>query len=408
MNKKSLKNRITFLPLATTIALLSAGCGKQAYNQTLLTEQPASPGHFEIPARVDILFAQDDSGSISTSYSSISGQMQNFLSGIEARGWDYHFAVTPLTRSRAINQVAASRFDANWGALWQMPFPGATSDMPGLMVAPAAFRTSTSVPGFTQFGGFISSTNGGAAANEPGLASISSALNGASATTTGFLRDDALLVVFIMSNGDDTSGFTPGAYPCSNIYSPECSTAKENSFISLRNQIANVKPNLNQVRVYSAVATQTSAYGGQPCLNGNAFKGVRYARMAEELGGQAFDICNQPISDAIESFAQHLQNERLSYRTRYVFISNEPNLSREIHVYKTSNGVEAEIPYVGESPDNGWSYEGYTSVYAIDSPIQMQLTTGYAIKLNGTSALIGEDSARVEYFIAGGADSISE
>jgi hypothetical protein len=387
------------------LAVLSSGCGREAFEQVELGDQSTSPGFFEIPARVDILFGQDDTGSMGANTGVINPQMRAFLEQIEGRGWDYHFAVTPLTSRRQISQVAASRFDSNWGALWQPPFPGATADMPGMRVHPSAFRTSQEIPGFLPFSGFLTTQNYAAGANEPGFDAINWALRHSSAGSAGtrFLRDDALLVVFIMSDGDDTSGFS-----CTDVHSPSCATARENAFVHYRTQLAALKPSLHQLKVYSAVSPQTSAFGGQTCINGNAFRGQRYMRMASELGGQSFDICNQTITSAIDSFAQHLSNVRLAFRTRYVFISNEPNLSRDIRVFKTSGGVEIEIPYIDTDPLNGWSYEGYTTVHAIDSPVPMQLTTGYAIRLNGTSALMGDDTARVEYFIAGGEDSISE
>jgi hypothetical protein len=400
-NSRVLSQRAGVTALVAVAALLMlSGCGKQAFEVTQVQDQTKGAGFFEIPARVDILFAQDDSGSISESYSVINGQMRSFLDGIESRGWDYHFAVTPITTSRNITQVAASKYDTNWGAMWLPPFPGATPGMITGNVSPSAFRTAANVPGFPQFDGFVTPTY---ATLEPGFRSVWNTLNSASARSSGFLRDDAMLIVFLMSNGEDTTGYS---FSETGTCNSTCQANRESSFQSYRNLFAGLKSNPALLKWYSAVATQVTAYGGQQCLNGWSFRGTRYMRMASELGGASIDICNQPIGNAIESFSTYLQNLRYSYRTRYIFVSREPNFDRELSVIKTSGGVSYEIP---KDDVNGWTYEGYVeNVYAIDSPVPMAPASGYAFRLNGSAALIGEDTATVKYFVRGAEDAIAE
>jgi hypothetical protein len=406
MNQFPTKQVTAWPGLLVAAALLITGCGKQAFEVGQIQHNTQGSGFFEIPAKVDILFAQDDSGSISTSYSVINSQMRSFLDGIEARGWDYHFAVTPITTSRNITQVAASRYDTNWGSLWLPPYPGATPGMISGNISASAFRTAANVPGFPQFDGFVNPTFN---SQEPGFRSVWNTLNSSSARNSGFLRDDAMLIVFLLSNGEDTTGYTRDSNGHCN---GQCAIDYENSLNNYRNAFAGLKPNPTLVKWYSAVAQYVSAFGGGPCINGNSFKGTRYMRMASELGGASFDICRQPIGDAIEAFAGYLQNIRLSYVTRYIFVTHEPDPDRDMSVVKTSGGVSYELP---ESLVNGWTYEGYVeNVPTLEipspsgAPIQMAPASGYAFRLNGSAALLGDDTAVVRYYQMGAQNSVAE
>jgi hypothetical protein len=122
--------------------------------------------------------------------------------------------------------------------------------------------------------------------------------------------------------------------------------------------------------------------------------------MASDLGGQSFDICSQSISSAIESFSDQLHNIRLEYRTRILFLASEPSTTDPITVVKTLvDGSEVQIP---QSATNGWTYVGYAqNVATIDQPILMSYGSGYAIQLNGTAALIGDERASVRYTVKG-------
>ncbi len=268
-------------------------------------------------------------------------------------------------------------------------------------VTASAFRTSGSVPGYPQFNAWVSPSG---ANLEPAFQNVWSALSNSAATTTRFLRNDALLVVFLLSNGEDTTGWS-----YSDVWGgcdATCTANRESSFNLYRSRFAGLKANPAQVKWYSAVANQSTGYGAPPCLQGNSFTGTRYMRMASEMGGASFDLCRQPVAEAVESFAAYLQNIRLSYRTRYIFVSQEPDFERDYSVTKTTGGVSYDVP---EDPDNGWTYHGWVdNVYAIDSPTPMALTSGYAFRLNGSAALLGDDTASVQYYVVGAQDSIAE
>ena len=123
---------------------------------------------------------------------------------------------------------------------------------------------------------------------------------------------------------------------------------------------------------------------------------------AGQLGGKAIDICNKSIATAFNEMSQHLQAQKLSFRTRYLFVGQEPDLNKPLTITKNGAGGSVVIPQGGS---NGWVYRGLISGYAIDSPVNMNYTTGYAFELMGTSRLYGEDTANVQYTPVGGDDT---
>lgn len=371
-------------------------CGKTAFVATSKTLAQLAPGHYVVPAKVDILLAQDDTGSIKEVFQPIASQMPGFLTKLESQGWDYHFATTPLTQERAVSQAMASCHDGNWGSLWCSPYPGASISGPGTL-ASSVFRTREQYTGFLSFSDTTNVSNG----QENGFEIIRRALTDG-IEQTNFLRNDAMLVVLVVGNGEDTSGVNKCPRQVDGIMENCPDGSDESSFQFYKTEFQDLKVDPAQVRFFSAVAD-----GRNNCLGGPSYYGGRYIRMAKELGSNShvFNICTQSVSQVISSLSSQLHSTRLAMRTRYLFIDHEPEPGT-IRVVKYLDGNSETPQEIPEDPVNGWTYVGLVSnVYTIDHPVEMNLASGYAIELHGSAKLIGSESADVIFKNKGAKDA---
>ena len=412
------------LAVLTALAALTAGCGQQAFQASASIEAQQAPGTFVVPPKVDVLLVQDDTGGVMEAFSQLNSQMPTFLTDLTQRGWDYHFATVPLTTFRAINQVQASRYDGNWGSQWLAPFPGASLATLFGQVAAQAFRLPENYHDFLNGSRLSNSLEG----REPGFLNLRQQLRHSSMTSTGFLRADSMLAVLVVGNGEDTSGVNicprnggngnvaceragdnygipcgaPGANPA-----PYCASA-EQSFGTYRSFFQTFKANPQQIKMYAAVAQERSAGN---CLGSHAFAGTRYSRMATDLGGTSFDLCEQPVNQILDSMADHLQGAKYSMRTEYLFIAQAPKDDEMFKVYRNPGGNTSAAVMIDRDPAhlNGWDYVGQVNdVFTIDSPAPMNRASGLAIRLYGTAKLMGNDTATVRYNPAGTGDTVSQ
>lgn len=401
------------------VAASLVGCGKAAFIAVGSSQDQSAPGNFTVPPKVDLLLVEDDTGSIVQAYPTISQQMPQFLTQLQSEGWDYHFATIPLTTDQPLTQATASQYDGNWGSQWQPPYPGAQQNGPGTLLS-SIFKLPS------DYQGFVNSVNTQIAGMEPGFENISLALQ-TRLPGTNFLRPDALLVVLVVGNGNDTSNYNlcnqgDGKYvPCEqtgyytaangngstwNNTAVECGTPgtfwqncenESMSFGQYASQFLAVKANPSLIQFHAAVAAEAT----NNCLGSYSLVGTRYQQMAGALGGQSYDICTQSVSQVLDSLSNNLHGTRLSFRTRYLFISQAPNVST-ITVTKYPGGNTGQAQTIPQDPNNGWTYDGYLSnVYAIDSPTPMDQGSGYAIELHGSAKLVGDDTANVAYTPAG-------
>lgn len=385
--------------LCAALGIALTGCGKQAFTVTTVTSSQQGPGHYFIAPKIDIVMFEDDTGSMIDAYSYLKDQTPKFLDNLQSKGWNYHFTVSPLTRDRALTQAMASKHDYNWGSNWLSPYPGAVRTRDGSLSA-GVFRTAP--PNFT---GFLSNTvsdiNNSLNGKEPGLQNIQTFLNTQIKPESGFMRPDAMLAIVVVGNGEDTSGVNYCNRPIDGL-SVYCEDGSwETSEQNYRDSYLAIKPNHpEQVRFFAAVADKKK----NNCQGGGSYQGTRYQWMAGELGGASFDICSQPLTDVLEGISSQLDFQKLSYRTRFLFISQDANPSTiKVTKYSADSGTATEL---ANDPENGWTYAGsVSSVYAIDFPIPMNLTSGYAIELHGSAKLVGSDTADISFKPAGAVDA---
>lgn len=446
--KKTFKNRsprkqLVLAAALAGMAVMSAGCGKQAYVVTNSQAAQQAPGSFSVPPKIDILLVQDDTGSSIPIFTNISSQLDTFATNLQSQGWDYHLATIPLTTYRPISQVQASVYDPNWGAQWQAPYPGAmTSQIE--TVSAGAFRFPDNYTDFLNGGDLSPSLDG----TEPGFANLKTMLMDSTMTSTGFLRKDAVLAIVLLSTGDDTSGrnYCSGAYAASddtagmgaacdlipiarNGTNPSlvCGTSGANPSPYCNNYQASLQPyanflvslkgggNSSQVRFYPVVSAEHQVTGENcgatngPGTGTNAFMGQRYQDILSSpynVNGQSFDICTIPIPTVLTNIASNLSAVQLNFYTSYLFMAQQPNPST-IVVYRNPGGDTSQAVEIPQDPNNGWSYAGdVTNVYttAIGSASAtptLNLGSGYAVQLHGTGILGGADTATVQFTPAG-------
>ena len=210
------------------------------------------------------------------------------------------------------------------------------------------------------------------------------------APASRFLRPDAMLAIVVIGNGNDTSGVN-FCHRSDGRLEPCNDGSDASSLAYYKSRFLNLKASATQVKFYAGVSDVNTA----SCLGGAASIGTRYKQMEAALtGAQNFNICSQSITSVLGSMGANLQGVRVNFRTRYLFISQEPNVD-SIQVVKYSDGQTFTIP---QNATNGWTYAGFlNNTPAIDSPSLMNRTTGYAIELHGSAKLVGFDRADVTF-----------
>lgn len=392
-------------------------CGVTAYDPIGTRQSIQGPGDWAQAPKVDLLLAVDDTGGMSEAYSKIQAQMPSFLSTLQGAGWDYHLATTPLDTERDVTQVAASTHDLNWGASWTPPYPGANAnDLTG-MLAGWVFRRPSEYNDYV-FGTRVT------AAKERGFETILNTLT-TRQSGTGFLRDDAMLAVLVIGVGNDTSKLNicrfegqPGYYynaPCDTrmlTAAQQCSSAPTNvdgdsnptcasgkvSLDHYEQAFREVKQNRpGTLKFFAAVAPSQQSN----CQGASTFAGSRYRAMASRLGGANFDICTQSISSVLTGLKSQLETQRRDFELAYLFLDEEPDPATiQVKVYRAATPNVPEI--IPQDPVNGWQYAGYLQdVYAIDTPAPLNLSTGYAIALNGAGRVRGNDRVEIDFVPAG-------
>jgi hypothetical protein len=388
------KTYIRLLAAGLASLALLTGCGSQAFTASASSDAQTAPGTFAIPAKVDIVLAQNDMGSNYEAYGQLAAQFPAFIASLQSSGWDYHFTVIPLTHQATPLQIVASQYDSNWGSQWVAPYPGASENGPETIPA-SLFSMPSNFGGFQWADSFTSNNSNG---SEQGIANILGNLVTLQSTygTNHLIRGDAMLVVVALSTEEDSSGCTANASSSGNPVDCE----EDSTPISTYQQelLALKGGNSSAVQFYAAVANEQDF--SENCLGGNSWIGTRYQEMASSLGGQSFDICTGQISGMFSGLTAALQATRLNIETRYLFIASAPNTST-IVVTKYPGGNASAGEVLPNSATNGWTYAGYISAYAIDAPVPMNMSSGYAIELHGSAKLEGSDTANVGYTAAG-------
>jgi len=389
--------QFSFKPFVLFSALALSACGPQAFvPSTIVSDQTA--GSMNLAPKVDIVLGVSQSGGMNNIQTQVGPAIQQFLSNLQNKGWDYHFVGLSLNEyylsnpQNADGKVAVSRHHTNYAeSQWLQPYPGATyldasgNPNPAFMLAPTLFSSSIIIPNLS------TANNDG---RQPGLEiqkrfihdmSLASVLP--TEPNKNFLREDALLAVITITNERDTSS---GWHPVWNGQEPNDVIAS-----NYTNAMDNAKSDPSLFKYY-AIAAQTTGN----CVGSIARTGVAYRDAADATGGAFYNLCSgsNAINDSLNGIAQKLQQVTLNFKKDYLVVATQPDPST-IKVYK--NGA-----LVPQDATNGWTYVGYLQdQHTVFYPTNMYPATGFMIKLNGTAILNGSDKSRVEYLNLGAQSS---
>lgn len=425
-------NKKTLLTLTALSSLALTACGKQTFETVSTVSQNQAPGYFDLAPKVDILLAQDNTGSMNEIYDDVGRQMPALLDDLSRSGWDYHFASMPLTASqmdqRLFTQVLASKQDRNWGSSeWIQPYPGATfGDTDPGEVNASYFRRPFEYSDYHQ--NLVPSNALGGV--EPGLETVRRQLKNHMAESK-FHRQDAMLVVIVVGNGDDTSGRkicrrwdgyeapcdaagmgsatpircgTPGAVLADNC-TPGALASNPGNLVPgtaayakefYRQQLQALRPSSAQIKLFAAVS---GASGTSNCRGHGSLAGAQYMSVASALGGSSHDICANSAGAVLASIKSALNIQKLTLRTIYLMMDAEPDTA-SIRVVRYIGGDRNQAVDVPQDATNGWTYAGMIHnqprvVTDGPNPVTMNTATGWAVKLNGTARLQGSDTAEV-------------
>jgi hypothetical protein len=410
------KVQILCLALSSLLFVLTA-CGKTAFTPTPVSEASTSPGSFTIPPNVDILVIQDDTGSMNGV--NLESEVPSFLSDLNNKDWNFHFAVAPLTKFREVTQVAGSKYDSNMGDLWTPPYPGATQDLPGT-ISSSAFQSPENFSDYLSTSDLSNSLGG----FEPGLDNMYQVLTKGFGDT-GFLRENSLFVVLMIGNGNDTSKVNycevkPGVtMPCELVGQPLCTptatdpTGGSKTCGSQRTSLDFYKSKFkafnSKMKFFAAVSKSDSSN----CRGQLARKGSRYMELATSLNGKSYDICSTPVSAVFDDLTAKLEAERISLKMRYLFVSQDANPdSIKVTRYVGGDPKNAIVIPRDKDKKNGWEYLGKQDnvdvIYDPKTGTVLGQGSGFAIGLYGSAELSGTDRASIEFLPAGAQKAVSE
>ena len=374
--KTMLKN-LSALIAISAISLIVSGCGKkstfakQQFSATAVASQYTRP-------KIDVLVVQDNSASMAVPIQSLKGQLESFLNGMDAR-WDMHFTVMPLQSQMS--------FASKWILAQDCSEISQGNCVP--MSQKAAFNNA---PANTTYA-WINTIDQASGNLDEGFKNTKANLSHSSATTTGFLRPDAALAVIMLTNGEDVSNMVfPNDWMDrgDGVLVPNFnSTNAVNSYNDFKNYVTNtLKGGGALTRFYGVVAQNNYSN----CYGGPTWQGSRYMNMANDLGGNHYELCSGGLSSVLANISYQLESLVEAYRFNYAVIdpSSAPVVS-SISVKK--NGVT--IP---QSNTNGWSYVGFKSNQPISYyPQPSNFKSGYMVKLNGTAEYKGTDVITVDF-----------
>jgi len=403
----------SFFGLSATAMILGTltACGPQAYVPGTVQSNQDAAGTMNIAPKVDIVLGLSQDGTMKNIFPSIQSDLYNFTQNLQDRGWDYRFVAIPLSEHSPTDAshfnldhiVRTSKYDTNWYSLsqWIAPFPGADPTDPSLRLNPDFFTQQFITPSM------IDPTDG----RETGLQNYLDFLNQTNVNNTvspnnGFLRPDAMLAMITVTTGNDRSYGYFGADPNGinpnnqNWYADDSGPQDfQQSLTAIKNPLL--------TKFYTLADLGNSIWNCRGSA-GASFIGYTYANTTNAIGGKSIDICSTQTAAALAEVSNDLTQNHAVFRKDFLVLNSQPS-NGSVHVFKTSNGAQIEIP---NDPTNGWTYYNndpshtYT-VYTVNAfqlssnptwyPYQGNQKTGYVIQLNGSARLIGGDTARVEY-----------
>ncbi len=308
------------------------GCDKGGSNFSVLStsaqfEQQVT---FE-PRKIDVLFVVDNSGSMSSSQTSLANNFPSFISYFNSKGYDYRIAVTTTDAYYGDQFVSSGCSLCNVN---QTKFKSGTT--------PKLYVLESTTPNIEA--AFAQNINVGTAGSgdERAFASFKAALN--SSLNVGFHRPSAFLSVIIVSDEED---FSHDDINLNESYSQSTlhSVASYKSFLtSFTNGQANVDFHVSTISILDN-ACKTALGSGRKI-------GTRYMDLADATGGSKNSICST-FDTVLNNISTHIAEQ---IKAQF-FLTRTPIVS--------SLRVIIEGVLIPQDATNGWTYDSASNSVSV-------------------------------------------
>ncbi len=202
------QNKI-LLGFISALSLITIGCEKTDRSFSLLSSGSSyqQAGNYEV-RKVDILWVIDNSGSMETSQTNLTNNFSSFISNFQAKGFDFHMAVTgsDAWKSRVMPETADGISNSS---ILRRARPGRISFS---TANPFSYATDSgfsildmNTPNLSNV--FVTNATQGTTGtgDERAFESIRAFLD--APENANFRRRDAFLSIIIVSDEDDFSGY---------------------------------------------------------------------------------------------------------------------------------------------------------------------------------------------------------
>jgi hypothetical protein len=267
--------------------------------------------------KVDILFTVDNSGSMLGEQAVLAQSFENFINKFSEKNLNFQVGVLSTD-----NSTTASWWTSPTGAYGKFPNAGPGSLLGFKESGAAATHERILRPTTSNFlnkfkdNAKLGNTGNGA---EAGLKAVTKALSpemlAVGAWNEGFVRDEALLVVIIVSDEDES--MTVGANSALRAqYIRRFPAEKAIRKQEFKDRLASLKPGSPDLIRFAAVINPSSAICTNTEFNGDGDPGTGdvYKEVANELNGVVIPVCNdfsEPLLELGASLVQLLSRFKL-------------------------------------------------------------------------------------------------
>lgn len=343
-----MNKNLGLLATAAASVMMLSSCDKGGADISILaaTAQYQQASVFT-PRKLDVLFVVDNSGSMSSSQSSLASNFPSFINYFKNKGYDFRIAVTTTDAFYADQFINSGCSLCN---AQQAQFRSGTT--PAIRIVDNLTPNLESV--------FSSNVQVGisGSGDERAFSSFKAALG--SSLNAGFHRSDAFLSVILVSDEED--------------FSHDDINMNENYAQPTLHSVASYKSFLETFTAGQATvdfSVSTISILDNACLTalgGGRKIGTRYMQLADATGGTKNSLCN--------SFSTILDNisTSIASQTQASFALNKiPNVST---IRVLIDGV-----LVPQDAANGWSYDSASNTISINGGTY-QPQAGSAVTIN--------------------------
>jgi len=324
-------NQITSAGLSSLILLFSS-CDKGGANFSVLSTSAQYKQELTyVPRKIDVLFVIDNSGSMSSSQTSLANNFPSFINYFKAKGYDYRIAVTTTDSFYGDQFVTAG---CSICTVNQTKFKSGTT--------PKIYIIDSATPNLEAV--FAQNVNVGisGSGDERAFSSFKATLN--SSLNADFHRNSAFLSVILVSDEED---FSHNDINLNESYSQPTLHSITSYKTFLEGFTGGVPTTDFHVSTISILddACRVSLGAGRKV-------GLRYMQLADATGGSKNSICN-----TFDTILSSISTQIIEQIKAQFFLTRIPVLT-SIRVIIAGVLIPADI-------NNGWTYDSATNSISI-------------------------------------------